>query len=434
MAIIPQTTLFQYMQIEELGDLERLVLVIENIPDENLMILMENERKTGRDDYPIRAMWNSILAGVVFQHISIASLIRELNRNGQLRIICGFTSKIPKAHNYSRFFKSLIKYQEEIDKMFNLMVENLKKVLPDLGETLAGDGKAIQSYANRQSKSGNNDGRSENDADIGVKRNLSEKKDEKTYMKIKSWFGYRLHLIVDSKYELPVAYEVTKASKGEQPVMRKMITKLNKEHQNIIETCHIFTADKGYDGQKLNESLYDEYGIKPIIDIRNLWKDKEEIKMFENRFNIVGYNNGGEIFCYDPETGKRHIMQYEGFENKRGTIRYGCPVKSGAKCKGCKICPYGEKSVRIKMEEDRRRFTPVARSSYKWDRLYKKRTSVERVNSRIDISYGFERHTIRGMKKMKLRCSMALLIMLTVAYGHIEGKNPERMRSLVSYS
>ena len=54
----------------------------------------------------------------------------------------------------------------------------------------------------------------------------------------------------------------------------------------------------------------------------------------------------------------------------------------------------------------------MARSSYKWERIYKLRTSIERVNSRIDNVYGFERHFIRGIKKMKLRCSLALIVML----------------------
>jgi len=433
MAIVPQKTLFQYIQIEEIGDLSRLVLVIENIPDEDLMKILEKERKTGRNDYPVRAMWNSILAGVVFQHASIASLLRELKRNGQLRTICGFVGKTPNSYNYSRFFKALIKHQEALDSMFNLIVKKLQGALPGFGEILAGDGKAIESYANRKTKKDKADGRSEADANLGVKRALSKDKDEKTYVTIKSWFGYRMHLIVDAKYELPVAYEVTKASCSEQVVMSEMIAKLSKTHESITKKCHIFTADRGYDSQKLNKSLYDEYGIKPVIDMTNQWKDKEEIRMFENRHNIVGYNNKAQIFCYDPKTGERHMMQYEGFEKDRSTLRYGCPVKSGAKCKGCNECTYGNKSVRISMDEDRRRFTPVARSSYKWKRLYKKRTSVERVNSRLDVSYGFERHTIRGQKKMKLRVSMALLIMLTLAYGHIKRERPELMRSLVRY-
>ena len=44
MAIIPQQTLFVWSEIEELGDLERLRMVIENMPDEELMEVLERER------------------------------------------------------------------------------------------------------------------------------------------------------------------------------------------------------------------------------------------------------------------------------------------------------------------------------------------------------------------------------------------------------
>jgi len=50
---------------------------------------LEKERGKGRDNFPVRPVWNTILAGVVFQYISIESLRRELKRNGQLRDICG---------------------------------------------------------------------------------------------------------------------------------------------------------------------------------------------------------------------------------------------------------------------------------------------------------------------------------------------------------
>ena len=70
MAIIPQRSLFRWEEVERLGDLERLRLVLSALPDEPLMGVLEKERGHGRDDYPIRAMWNSLVAGVVFQHPS----------------------------------------------------------------------------------------------------------------------------------------------------------------------------------------------------------------------------------------------------------------------------------------------------------------------------------------------------------------------------
>jgi hypothetical protein len=90
MAILAQPLLFGWEEIEILGDLSRLDLVLRNLPDEELMQTLERKRGQGRDDYPIRAMWNSLLAGIVFQHSSAESLRRELLRNAQLRLICGF--------------------------------------------------------------------------------------------------------------------------------------------------------------------------------------------------------------------------------------------------------------------------------------------------------------------------------------------------------
>ena len=84
MAIIPQTTLFSWEnEIENLGDNERLVRILEHLPDEELMQKLENGRGRGRDDYPIRAMWNMIIAMIVFGHGRFADIIREMKRNVQ---------------------------------------------------------------------------------------------------------------------------------------------------------------------------------------------------------------------------------------------------------------------------------------------------------------------------------------------------------------
>ncbi len=123
MAIITQKKLFGWKEIEDLGDLERLFLVLNYLPDEKLMRVLEEERDKGRDDYPVRAVWNSILAGVVYEHRSVQSLRRELKRNGQLRELCGFDVEkglkaVPGSWVYSRFIRNLMKHEEEIEAMF----------------------------------------------------------------------------------------------------------------------------------------------------------------------------------------------------------------------------------------------------------------------------------------------------------------------------
>jgi transposase len=158
MAIIPQPRLFGWEQIEGLGDLERLRLVIEYMPDEELMQQLEKARGLGRDDYPIRGMWNATLAGIVFQHPSVESLIRELKRNGQLRAMCGL-DKVPTSWAFSRYLRNLLGMAEEIEAIFDGLVKKIAALLPDFGENLAIDGKAIHTHANPQKKEKPADGR-----------------------------------------------------------------------------------------------------------------------------------------------------------------------------------------------------------------------------------------------------------------------------------
>ncbi len=49
----------------------------------------------------------------------------------------------------------------------------------------------------------------------------------------------------------------------------------------------------------------------------------------------------------------------------------------------------------------------------------------------MDASFGFENHTIRGLKKMRLRVGMAYMAMLAMALGRIKEDKAEQMRSLV---
>jgi len=431
MAIIPQKKLFVWDEIERLEDLDRLRLVIEYMPDETLMQVLEKVRGKGRDDFPVRAMWNTILAGVVYQHPSIASLRRELARNGQLRQMCGFEKgKIPAEYVFSRFCRKLFLYQALIDQMFYNLVETLRLLLPDFGKHIAIDSKAINSLAKHANKKEEADGRRDSDADYGRKEYKGVREDGTVWEKIVTWFGYKLHLIVDAMYELPIAFEVSKASASDVVEGRKLVKKLAKEQPKIIAACEDLMGDRGYDDTKFIMELWDEYRIKPVIDIRNMWKDGEETKVLEGWDNIT-YNYKGNVYCHCMESGTIREMSVGGFEKDRKTLKKICPVVSyGIECKSFGKCPVNH-SIRIDLETDRRIFTPVDRASNKWERLYDKRTAVERVNSRLDVSFGFEQHYIRGKKKMELRCGIALCVMLAMAVGRIKEKQTQYMRSLV---
>ena len=447
MAIIQELRLFSWKDFQDdlqnLGDLERFKLVIETMPDQKLIQILRTLRTKGRNDHPVEAMWNSILAGIVFEHVSIEGLRRELRRNAQFREMCGFNplagvNAVPSKSAYSRFLSRLLNLESHVRKMFDVLVEELMILFPKFGINLAGDGKAIHSLGKPPKKRTNNsrledDRRREEDADWGVKKYQGVDADGKAWEKVKSWFGFRLHLIVDADAELPVGYEVTKASISEQPVMTKLFVELKETHPELLERCDHAMFDKGYDSTDRICDLWDLYGIKAIVDIKNMWKDGEKSRLLKNeKIKNVTYDYKGTVFCHCPKTGEIRPMSYGGFEVKRESLKYICPAFAlGIECKGATECPLFKKSIRIPLKEDRRIFTSVARSSYKWETLYDKRTSVERVNSRIDVSFGFERHYIRGLGKMRLRCGLALSVMLAIAVGRLRQNRLELMRSLV---
>lgn len=431
MAIIPQLRIFGWKEIEELGDLKRLRLVLEYMPDEELMRQLERERYKGRDDYPVRAMWNSILAGIVFQHETIEKLRRELARNGQLREMCGFFNKVPPAWVYTRFLKKILKHTEEVDKIFEKLAKQIWELLPDFGKHLVVDSKAIPSFARRKNGNQTTDGRRDTDANYGKKEYRGQNKDGSLWEKIVKWFGYKLHLVVDATYELPVAYKVTKASASDTRRGHALLEQMEEKQPEILRIAETWTGDKGYDDTKLIEKCWDQYQIKPVIDIRNMWKDGEETHLLSGKTNVT-YNYKGNVYCYCLKTNTRREMANGGFEKDRNTLKKLCPARQyGIICQGQAVCPVAQ-GLRIPLSEDRRIFTPIDRASYKWEKKYKKRTSVERVNSRLDVSFGFELHTIRGMNKMKIRCGLALCVMLAMAVGRIKEKQEEKMRSLVA--
>lgn len=435
MAIIPQKQLFSWTEIEALGDLDRLRLVLHHLPDESLMRTLERRRGNGRDDYPIRAVWNSILAGVVYQHPSVESLRRELLRNAQLRLMCGFDAcradgAVPPSWAYTRFLKRLMAHQEEIDRLFDRLVERLRDALPEFGKVLAIDGKAVKTHAQARRKGVAPlppDGRRDTDADFGAKRHRGVKADGTLYDRVRYWFGYKLHLVVDAEYELPVAYGVTRASQAEQPQAHRLLDDLVERHPAVLDGCEALVGDKGYDQTALLIRLWDRHEIRPVIPVRSDWS-KEEPTRRVSRLRHVVYNQQGEVYCY-ARRGAPKRMAFGGYEADRETLKYRCPaIQYGLTCPDARRCP---SAVRIPLSEDRPVFLPLARTTYRWDDLYRKRSAVERVNGRLGDVFGLDRHFIRGLKKMRFRVGLSLVVMLAMALGRAKEERRDRLRSLV---
>lgn len=243
---------FSWDKVDDLPGLKRLKILFDALPDEKIIEHLHRERGRGRNDYPVWAMFRAVVAGIALGHVSVQSLVRELRRNPTLADICGFDPTpiekvekkleraqravravfvkspsryaIPAAWNFSRFISALTKAEEEhglITEMMGRMREDLFNLLPDFGKYLGYDGKAIRS--NSTGRKNKKTGRAwDPDADWGSHETISvDTRTGKTQKKV--CFGYGLHFIADTLYEIPVDFRVTRESRSEVKELEGMI-------------------------------------------------------------------------------------------------------------------------------------------------------------------------------------------------------------------
>ncbi len=443
MTTISQPSLFSWEKVEASPEILRLARVLDELPDDRIVGELVRRRKAKRNDYPVEAVWNSLIAGIVFGHDCVESLRRELARNGELRQVCGFDpldsdKAVPPAWVYSRFLAKLYAMRLSIDEMFHELVDTLAALLPDFGRDLAVDAKAIQTH-----------GPNDPDAAWGAKKTyLTAGANGKNTKHTKWWFGYKMHLAVDANYELPVAFEVTKANVADTTRLMPMVEQIRDKHPELHARTETVSADKGYDDGKDKAALYDQHDMIPLIDTRDMRKEHKRetwLPLDPQRHDTIYYDGTGRVACkidpLEPSDDKAFAwMQYMGFEKKRHTLKFRCPAAAhGIECKNREACRcklavregnYG-RVVRVPLDRDRRLFMPAHRHSRTFRAAYKKRASVERVNSRMDQVYGYERHFIRGLAKMQLRVSLTMIVMLATAAAWVRAGKTEHARSLL---
>lgn len=284
------------------------------------------------------------------------------------------------------------------------------------------------------------DRRRDTEADRGVKTYRGTREDGSAWEKVNSWFGYKVHILVDSVHELPLVFRVTKASAGDSPELLTLVNDLEENHADLAERANELAADKAYDSRENKRVLFDDFGIRPYIDHRRCWPEGMKTRSLkEGQADFFVYDEVGGVHCICPATGQMRAMRPAGYEADRKTLKYRCPAAAGGfTCRRRPSCEsrasvggFG-RTVRVSLETDRRIFTPTPRPSSRWRKAYDLRTAVERVNGRLDSVLGFERHTIRGKKKMETRLTLAFIVMLAMALGRILEGQSDRLRSFLA--
>ena len=427
MSYVRQATLFTYDDfVDEHDDNERLVLTLAALPDEALLRWLEDRRRGRRDEYPVRMLWRCLIAKSVYQITAYAELIRELRRNGSLRRLVGIPhlDRVPQAYHFSRLLKQLSSAQglQLLEAMFGAQVASLAAQWPQMGPHLAVDATAVQAYSNqmRQAKS---------DADARwsarPKRQRRRQGGGGVDESLDYWFGYQVHLVVDCATELPVAFEVTAANENETTHFEPMLEQLQKRQAPLMSRLEAVLADAGYDSTPNCSFVLDKLQALPVIKMR-LDKQYKSDEVFHGATSQC--NQLGTQLC---EGGGK--MVYAGRDG--GYLKWRCPLACGRvdQCQAfgrCTASAYG--AVRkIAIAEDPRRFPGLARESQKWTRLYRQRTAAERVNARLKEHLLLDDLTVRGMNKVTVHVSVALLVMLAGAQAMVAADKHDQARRIV---
>jgi hypothetical protein len=125
-------------------------------------------------------------------------------------------------------------------------------------------------------------------------------------------------------------------------------------------------------------------------------------------------------------------MAYIGHEPARGTLKYRCPaLHEDWRCPSSSLCNAGKTyglTVRVKQEIDLRRFPSIPRATKQFERLYKGRTSVERVNARLKIFWGADDGNVTGARRFHALVGTVMIV--HEAFATVLASLPRRQGTL----
>jgi transposase len=347
----------------------------------------------GADGYDPISMFKAQLLIYLGEGNSDRKLAEALRYNGRLCLLCGFNFlKTPSNGSFTNF-RDRLGENTFYEILHQLIAQAIVLKVIQGGDT-AIDSTHIWAYASKfgyktcrcKGKCSCPKSYSDTDAQWGAK--------SKDYL----FFGYKVHLIVDSKSQLPLEVKVTPGNKADSPQAIPLLKGAKKKHpDNQIDTS---AMDSAYDSRKNYRFAIKEAKIAPIIALN----PRNGVDAITS--NSLTLSRGGGYTCM---AGFKVI--YWGKEEKRGRLKFRCPAVVG-KCKCifrsvCSQSQYG-RTFYLNPERDYRLIGTIPRGTTLWQNKYDKRTSIERAYSEEKGSHKLADPRVRGLAKVKIHVYLAL--------------------------
>jgi hypothetical protein len=340
---------------------------------------LETTRETGRPGYPLRAMIGMALAKSLYALPTWTRTVALVREHPALAAVIAPDGAVPSLWACYRFTGKLREHTALLQGCIARVLKELKKRNPVLGWDVAIDASDMPAYANGQrfkSKGGEERKKfSDPDASWGHRSAVSTRKGG-------GFYGYRLHMAVCSKTDLPLAWRVVTAREHETLSVAPLLDKL---HTLGIDP-ETAALDKGYDNNRVYTDC-SERGVAPVIPLR----ETPDVKKGKDK----------------PPTCEHGEWRFAGADRKRGATKWRCPT---GECKPA--------SVWIKAD----RLHPlIPRETLRFKGLYRRRASVERGFGRLKNEWSLTPLRVRRLERVQLHADLTILSQLACSLN--EGRS-----------
>ena len=294
--------------------------ILDSLDDQALIEVLQSYRHTGRQGYSIRAMWRACLAKFLLKIRYTNQLTERLRGSRKFRTICGFDDQVPSDSAMSRFNTRLNQHQDIVEKILASATDEIRNLLPKtvvapdgkehpaipVGEVVAIDSTVFETFSNPNRKV-----ISDPDAAWGLKHSSKAKEGGEEFA-----FGYKMHLVSDAVYGVPLDFIITPANESDSPLLPPLMDKAKQSHP-WLESKYLL-GDRGYDSTRNHKYLIRQ-GIVPVIHMR---------KAPEGRLYDGIYDEKGRPTCIGLRP-----MEYVRTDRKTGQHLFkctaeGCPLKN----------------------------------------------------------------------------------------------------------
>ena len=222
--------------------------------------------------------------------------------------------------------------------------------------------------------------------------------------KVHYFWGYRNHIITDLDSELPLVEITLQANKDEKKVALPLIKRLRQAFSLPIE---VVAGDANYDVKDILQYIIEDMKAEAMIprNPRNMQNTPYTVRR-------------DVVYCQaDLPMHRKGKMTTKGITY----LQYNCPLHWSKEFNGqYLLCPAGHPkfleqkgcNVLIRMTPSIREKINYGTQSFK--KNYKKRTSVERVFSRL-LAISMQNPTVKGLRPIRNHCTIAHITVLLVA-------------------